>query len=225
VRLSAAPADAELSGRELPLYKRRLAYQDQVGRFYNSVQVQVLVAVLITANFATNIVEKELDPAGQEHANVFKMVELCYNIAFTIELLVNLYAHWFWKFWSSKWNLFDVVVVTIGIINMMELPLPKAFSLLRMMRAFRVFRLFKRVKSLNKIIVAIVFAIPGVMNAFLILTIVMAIYAILAVEFFHDMAAGCQDSNASAFCSAHGSLVWTNEHRNPCHRFQCLDRT
>merc|ERR1719443_220985 len=63
--------------------------------------------------------------------------------------------------------------------------------MLRMMRAFRVFRLFKRVHSLNKIIVAIVHAIPGVTNAFLILAIVMSIYAILAVEFYYYIGEDC----------------------------------
>ena len=66
----------------------------------------------------------------------------------------------------------------------MPFQLPGPLSLLRLMRAFRVFRLFKRVKSLNKIIVSLGKAIPGVMNAFLIMLIVMCIYAILGVEFF-----------------------------------------
>merc|ERR1719331_2097903 len=102
-----------------------------------------------------------------------------------------MYAHWLRTFWRSTWNIFDVIVVSIGVINTINLPLPKAFSLLRMMRAFRVFRLFKRVRSLNKIIMAIAHAVPGVVNAFLILAIVMAIFAILAVEFFKDVGRGC----------------------------------
>jgi len=87
-----------------------------------------------------------------------------------------------------------VVVVPIGLITSAELPLPKAFGMLRMMRAFRVFRLFKRVPALNKIIGAIVRAIPGVMHAFLILTIAMCIYAILAVELFRLTGRGEEDA-------------------------------
>lgn len=165
--------------------------QGKVERFYNSNHIQIAVAVLIGANFLTNIIEKEVDPYGTEHKDTFGAFELFYNICFTVELAVNMYAHWCKKFWASKWNIFDVTVVTIGIINTMNLPLPKAFSLLRMMRAFRVFRLFKRVHSLNKIIVAIAHAVPGVVNAFLILAIVMSIYAILAVEFYFEIGEGC----------------------------------
>jgi len=179
--------------------------QDKVERFYNSVSVQVGVAVLIGANFLTNIIEKEIDPHGEKHTDVFGAFELFYNICFTIELGVNMYGHWFKQFWKSSWNIFDVTVVSIGIINTLELPLPSAFSMLRMMRAFRVFRLFKRVHSLNKIIVAIVHAIPGVVNAFLILAIVMSIYAILAVEFYYEIGDDCKQTGGDdRFLTARG---------------------
>jgi len=171
--------------------RKRLPGQDLVSKHYNSLRIQVSVAFLIGANFLTNIVEKEIDPKGNLYADIFEAFGTFYNIAFIIELAVNIYAHWWCEFWRSGWNIFDVVVVTIGLVNMMQLPLPPAFAMLRMMRAFRVFRLFKRVKSLNKIIVAIVHAVPGVANAFLILFIIMSIYSILAVEFFTKMAADC----------------------------------
>merc|ERR1712224_464734 len=71
--------------------------------------------------------------------------------------------------------------------------MPKETNLLRMMRAFRIFRLFNRVKSLKKIVHAIAMSIPGVINAFLILTIFMCIFSILAVELFRDVGVGCLD--------------------------------
>jgi len=179
--------------------------QPEVSKFYNSNHVQVCVACLIAANFLTNIIEKEIDPHGEKHADVFEGFELFYNICFTVELLVNLYAHWWREFWKSNWNCFDVVVVMIGVVNTLELPLPPALSMLRMMRAFRVFRLFKRVPSLNKIIVTIFRAIPGVANAFLILAIVMSIYAILAVEFYYEMGSDCKEPGGdSRFKTARG---------------------
>jgi len=182
-----------------------LPHQALVSKFYNGVSIQICVAGLIAANFLTNIIEKEIDPHGTVHADVFAAFDLFYNICFTIELIINLYAHWWKAFWNSGWNVFDVVVVTIGLVNMMKLPLPPAFGMLRMMRAFRVFRLFKRVRSLNKIIVTIVHAIPGVSNAFLILFIVMSIYAILAVEFYYEIGSDCkQPGGDTRFRSARG---------------------
>lgn len=55
---------------------------------------------------------------------------------------------------------------------------------LRLLRAFRVLRLFGRLASLRRIINALMMSIYPVANAFLIMLLVIAIYSILAVEFF-----------------------------------------
>lgn len=187
------PAEAVEKSEFVPstLWRQKAVYD-----FYMSTPAQVAVAVVIGLNFLTNIIEKQIDPFGDVHDTAFGAIGLVYNILFTIELGLNMYGSWFRHFWISGWNIFDFVVVSIGVINTIKLPLPPAFSLLRMMRAFRVFRLFKRVKSLNKIIVSIVKAVPGVLNAFLILAIVMSIYAILGVEFYQDVGQYC-NSKAS----------------------------
>jgi len=199
------------SGRQSPL-----PFQELAANIYDNVVVQVFVAFLIVANFATNIIEKQIDPFGKHYSTIFAGFDFFYNICFTLELGVNLYANWFCRFWRSGWNVFDAVVVSIGVINMLKLPLPKAFSLLRMMRAFRVFRLFKRVKALNKIIVAIVKAVPGVANAFLILTIIMCIYAILGVELFMYVGEGSTDCNRTATANATAEKVGYQTVRDFC---------
>eukprot|EP00614_Pseudopedinella_elastica_P035248 CAMPEP_0172644906 /NCGR_PEP_ID=MMETSP1068-20121228/239455_1 /TAXON_ID=35684 /ORGANISM="Pseudopedinella elastica, Strain CCMP716" /LENGTH=466 /DNA_ID=CAMNT_0013459125 /DNA_START=120 /DNA_END=1521 /DNA_ORIENTATION=- len=145
---------------------------------------------------------------------VYFAFELVYNVAFTLELLINMYGAWFFAFWMDPWNVFDFIVVTVGVFGVAKVDLG-SLSMLRMLRAFRVFRLrrrvrgrkggpglaehapdveglprvpaLKRVKSLNKIIVSLGKAAPGVANSFLILLLVMCIYSILATELFRDV--------------------------------------
>ena len=156
-----------------------------------------MVALLILSNFIFNIVEKQLWPSGSKHvrhgmsyARRFHAAELAFNIFFTIELVFNMYGHWFIAFWSSGWNIFDFVTVVISWLLQSGIQLPPSLALLRCVRALRVFRLFKRVESLRKILESLARAVPGVMNAFLIMFIVMCIYAILAVDFFRDAGSG-----------------------------------
>ena len=94
------------------------------------------------------------------------------------------YAHWLDDFWGSGWNVFDFIVVMVSIVSVLPFSDLPGIAILRLLRAFRVFRLFKRLESLRKIIMAIEAAIPGVINAFSILLLVIALYAILGVEFF-----------------------------------------
>eukprot|EP00747_Dinoflagellata_sp_TGD_P147705 gnl/TRDRNA2_/TRDRNA2_176844_c1_seq20.p1 gnl/TRDRNA2_/TRDRNA2_176844_c1~~gnl/TRDRNA2_/TRDRNA2_176844_c1_seq20.p1 ORF type:complete len:486 (+),score=102.07 gnl/TRDRNA2_/TRDRNA2_176844_c1_seq20:146-1603(+) len=175
--------------------------QKKAEALYTSVYVQVFVAGLIVANFITNMIEKQIDPKSVLYTTEFEYFELGYNIAFTIELIFNMYAYWPYRFWRSGWNIFDFAVVSIGIFMSLNLPLPPSLSLLRMIRAFRVFRLFKRVKNLNKIIVALVRAVPGVMNAFLIQAITMCIFSILAVEFYQNIGKVCDADGICGPCS------------------------
>ena len=143
----------------------------------NNKHVQVFIAFLIMANFSANVIEKQIDPTGNRFPTAFKSLEDVFNLIFLVELLVNMYGHWLKRFWCSSWNIFDFVVVVVGCISLswFNIELPGPLSLLRTLRAFRVFRLFKRVPSLNKIIVALAAAIPGTLNAFVVLFLFVSI--------------------------------------------------
>ncbi|CAE8731711.1 unnamed protein product [Polarella glacialis] len=186
----AKPKASKESVRLPPEGKGIWRWQRKAAILYLDVRIQVAVAGLIAGNFMCNVVEKWIDPRGLKYPEVFAIFETFFNVMFTAELGVNMYAFWLCAFWRSAWNVFDFFVVSIGLLTMFNVPLPGPFSMLRMMRAFRVFRLFKRVKSLNKIMVSLAKAVPGVMNAFFILLLVMSIYAILAVDFFMDYGKG-----------------------------------
>jgi len=159
-------------------------YKVQIFRFYHHLYVQVLVGGLIISNFFVECVQRQIDPQQDHYKPVWQGIEDFFAVAFLIELLVNLYGAWCRPFFSQPWNYFDMFVVGVGILMLARTPLPGPLSLVRMLRAFRVFRLFGRIPSLRKIIRSIELAIPGVMNAFIIMLIVVCIYAVLAVDLF-----------------------------------------
>ncbi|CAE7721154.1 Scn10a [Symbiodinium sp. CCMP2592] len=186
---------------------------------YTGLRVQLTVAALIAGNFLMNVIElsvltlmKWIDPDGDTYPDLWVGADIFFNVSFAIELVWNMYSFWLWRFWKlvrplmapaaslwkSAWNVFDVIVVTIGLMNLVLPNLPGPLSLLRRhdegFPAFRVFRLFKRVESLHKIIKSLSRAVPGVANAFLILLLVMSIYAILGMG--HQSSGAC----SLAFC-------------------------
>jgi len=193
-------------------------YQDDVRACYSSSRVQWFVAGLIVANFVSNLVEKEIDPRGDQYPpppsgwGVWRTIELVFNALFAIELAVNMYGSWFWLFWISSWNVFDTIVVSVGIASSAGLlnQVP-SLRLLRVLRAFRVFRLFKRIKSLNRILSMIVSAIPGVSSAFLVLIVSISIYALVGVEFYHTFGVGLPPALTNRSGSAGGALLGSYE--------------
>ena len=190
-RVSPTPASGQNGGSGgddgPPIYwKHQLA----VYRFYNRQSVQIAVAAIIVTNFIVTITEKEIDPfptAQKKYADLWKVADLTFNVLFALELCLNFAGSWFFRFfWKNPWNVFDFVVVTVGVVSMTGVLEGSPLEDIKMLRFFRVFRLFKRVPSLNKIVTALLLAIPGVLNAFVIMLIVMCIYAIFAVEYFRN---------------------------------------
>ncbi len=102
-------------------------------------------------------------------------INLTFTVLFALELLINLFANWPLKFFRSGWNLLDLVIVLMSIIDLGGPALNIPAWLVRLMRAVRIVRLFGRVPALTKMITAITSSLFPMMNAFIILIVVLCI--------------------------------------------------
>jgi voltage-gated sodium channel len=180
---------AMVAEEEARLERRRndkVPFQSFTKECYESPVPQMIVALAICLNFLVSATKAELLPEkGSDEMIVFDVFEWFFNLLFGVELIVNMYANFFTPFWKDNWNIFDFFIVAISWLSMLGL-LQGGISVLRLFRAFRVFRLFKRVKSLRQIIAGIIKSLPGVSNAFVILTLVMGIWSIMGKNFFGE---------------------------------------
>jgi hypothetical protein len=76
----------------------------------------MFISVLLLANFVISILQSELDvEANPELGAKFDIIEMTFTVLYLGELLLNMYGHWFWDFFLSGWNWFDVVIVSISV--------------------------------------------------------------------------------------------------------------
>jgi voltage-gated sodium channel len=153
----------------------------------------MLTAFFILCAFALDICESQFLPVqGSRSGFIFFILDAILTILFTLELLLNIFAHsnnGFEPFYSKGTNWFDAAIVVISVCNVIvtasggELPNAK---LLRLLRLGRAVKLFKTLKELNRLITSVSKAVLPVCNAFLILFIIAAIYAILGTNFFGE---------------------------------------
>ena len=161
--------------------------QKRVGSYYRGETAQILVAILIVANFLVNAAQSEMLPEkGTASDQTFNAIDVFFTWVFFFELLWNLAAHWFWPFFSDGWSVFDLFVVSVSMAAYFAGSDGGAIKTLRLMRAFRVMRLFGRLKSLRQIITSLTASLIPMGNAFLIMLLVTSIYAILGVNFFAE---------------------------------------
>ena len=73
----------------------------RVSVLYNSSIMQSIIAFLIFANFIMNCVQAEMNPErDSDLERAFGMADIAFNVFFTLELIVNLFAHWFYPFFK-----------------------------------------------------------------------------------------------------------------------------
>ena len=153
-------------------------------------------ALLIFLPFISNVLEAQLDPAEEDadFTAAFYKTDMVFTILFTIELVINMFGHWFWEFWQDSWNVFDFFVVGVSLISLAlstnGANAVRSVRLVRAFRSFRVMRLFGRLQSIRKIIVAAARSLAPVGNAFFIVLLIMAIYAIIGVQLFRQYSEG-----------------------------------
>eukprot|EP00960_Hanusia_phi_P034400 751040-Hanusia_phi.AAC.1 len=180
----------ELELLELKSGGSKLAkFRTRACNFYHSRKMQLVIATIILASFATALFEAEILPEdGSEGSRIFEEVTLTFTALFSIELLFNLFVHSeekFQPFYSDPWNLLDVCVVVVLLASLVITN--KVLSLLRLIRVLRVGRLFRYFKALNRIAKALSSATLPVINCFLILLLLACVYAAVATYLFRDL--------------------------------------
>jgi len=120
----------------------------------------------------------------------FDTVDLVYTCIYLLEVLWNLYGHWFWDFFLNSWSCFDLVVVLLSVVEVVLIDLSPTeasgpdVNVLRLLRIFRVLRIIGKMRSMKRITDAIQCSITPVASAMLLSFVVLSIYSILGVNLF-----------------------------------------
>jgi len=181
LRLMAAAATYN-NESNLPLFKR---FKTRLARFYFSWPSQTFWGLMIAANFCCNIWEAQQPDARASTQEMFKNLDILFTCIFSFEVIISLLSSWFKAYWMDAWNVFDFFVVALSIIALSAEGLP-VISTLRLLRVFRAVRLFRKFTSLRIITNAIIGSLVPVLNTVLILILVTSMFAIVAVDLYHD---------------------------------------
>jgi len=110
-------------------------------------------------------------------AHVGELLDIIDNVVlaiFIVELAIKLYAYGL-RFFSSAWNVFDLVVVALGL-----LPDRQGLSALRGLRVLRAMRLLSVIPQMRAVVQALLDALPGMGAVIVMISIVFYIFAVMA---------------------------------------------
>lgn len=174
---------------------------------------QLALALLIVINFVVDAWETQVTPPefmdNEDRGNMFYWCDIFFSTVFALEVAFNIFAHWFYPFFSDGWNLFDLAVVSVNTLSLILAAIP-GLGVLRLLRVFRVLRLFGRLKAMRRMVTALSLSMWPVTNALIVLVITMSVYAILGVKIFGYHGTWHFDSFLNAFFTMFQVITYDN---------------
>ncbi|CAL8084037.1 unnamed protein product [Orchesella dallaii] len=168
-------------------------FQNCMGTVVTSRAFEMVVLMSILLNMVPLTMERQ--SPSQRHKNILLVLNGISTGFLSAECLLKLFATDY-HFFKGAWNLFDVVVTTVSIADLIwqeqyATPLlPFSVGLLRLMRLGKVsslLRQFKAAAGLRQLLSVLQVSLPAFSNMCILLFLVMFIYGTLGMEFFKDI--------------------------------------
>ncbi|MBK1702578.1 ion transporter [Thiococcus pfennigii] len=138
--------------------------------------MQRFIVGLILLNAAVLGLETSQD-AMERWGDWLKVLDRAILAVFVAEIGLKLYGRG-WAFFRSGWNVFDFLVVGIGLLP--------ASGPLSVLRALRLLRVLSMVPRLRFIVEALLRSIPGISSIALLMLILFYVAAVMATGFFGE---------------------------------------
>ncbi|CAF3513815.1 unnamed protein product [Rotaria sp. Silwood1] len=147
--------------------------------------LDAFVDLFITICIILNTLFMALDQPGQSEkmTRILTAGNYVFTSIFAAESILKIIALTPAKFLKNGWNVFDLVIVTVSVIEL-GLAGVKGLSVLRSFRLLRVFKLAKSWQTLNRLMSIIGKSIGALGNLTLVLAIIIFIFAVMGMQLF-----------------------------------------
>jgi voltage-gated sodium channel len=149
------------------------SFRDRVRTFVENERVQRIILTIIIFNAIT----LGLQTSEAVQASVGGFLAWLDNVVvaiFVVELALKFIAYGL-GFFKSAWNVFDLVVVSLGL-----LPNREGLSALRGLRVIRAMRLLSVIPQMRSVVQALLDALPGMGAVIIMISIVFYIFGVMA---------------------------------------------
>lgn len=125
--------------------------------------------------------------ASELEIEILSKMNIGFTVIFTFECVVKLIGLGLTEFRQDSFNIFDLVIVTVSIIQIVlkqfGMSHSKIFSVLRTFRVFRIFKLFK-IGELRLLLDSIAFTVSEIWSYACLLSFFMYIFALIGMSTF-----------------------------------------
>lgn len=80
---------------------------------------QYLLSCILLFNFILNIIQCET-PESTHSSHYFDEIDFALTIVYMLELVLNMYGHWFWPFFTNMWSVFDFIIILFSVVDIIS---------------------------------------------------------------------------------------------------------
>eukprot|EP00127_Corallochytrium_limacisporum_P001923 Clim_evm78s88 gene=Clim_evmTU78s88 len=144
---------------------------------------QAVIVFCILAN--TIVLALEYPTMSDSFKRVTEGLNYFFIAIFALEALLKIGGLDWKNWWADKFNLFDLIIVTISFV---ELGIAGAgnLSALRMLRTLRIFKMARNWNTMRKLISIMAASIGALGNLTLVLAIIIYVFAVVGMQLFND---------------------------------------
>jgi len=135
--------------------------------FVNTIMGVIIVNAITLGLSTSNAIMAEV-------GGLIDLLDTVFITIFVAELMAKFYAYGF-RFFRNAWNIFDLVVVSIGLM-----PSGGGISALRGLRVIRALRLLSAIPQMRAVVQALLDALPGMGAVIIMISIVFYVFAVMA---------------------------------------------
>ena len=166
---------------KLPAWKH---FQLSVRRLVVHPIFEWLIVSVILAAAITSGVNSE----GSKNAAKYDDLQDAFLLLFAVELGVRFFAHFDknFSFFTGKdkwWNIFDTIVVAVGLVPS---NLNQAATVIRLIRLLRILRLVRVIRQLQVVVLSLLQGLKSIIYVAAFMVIVYFVYAVAAVQLYRE---------------------------------------
>ncbi|PJE35270.1 ion transporter [Pseudooceanicola lipolyticus] len=143
------------------------------NRFKNAIMTVIIINAVTLGMSTSETLMASMGP-------ILNSIDMLALTIFVVELLLKLYAYRL-EFFKSAWNVFDLIVVVIGLI-----PTGGGLSALRGLRVIRTLRLLSVVPQMRAVVQALLDALPGMGAVIIMISIVFYVFGVMATLMYGE---------------------------------------
>ena len=123
-----------------------------------------------------------------KYGEILKVLDLLVIVLFTVEVGMKIGAQGAapWRFFKDPWNIFDFVIVSLGLIFLLPLPIQGGgfIPVLRIVRVLRVLRLLTAIPALQFVVAILIGSLRYMGPLGILVVILFYVYGVMGVSLF-----------------------------------------